>query len=36
VDEVKAAADIVSVYTSDEDFVGRELARLLSEKKIIA
>lgn len=36
VDEVKAVADIVSAYTSDEDFVGRELERLLLEKKIIA
>lgn len=34
--EVKAAADIISAYTSDEDFVGRELERLLAEKRIIA
>lgn len=36
VDKVKAAADIISAYTSDEDFVGRELERLLAEKRIIA
>lgn len=34
--EVKKAADIISEFTNDQDFVGRELQRLLVEKKITA